>query len=290
LNFHLKTIREYIHLQDLVPDFLDNPEAMPDRLVDFGEVLERLPPDLSTQLLPKWKQLEGIIKTLEAWGDGGKVRPRGQHIVPGYFGDTSTQLYLFGQDLDWLTINGFFTTFTLPGERRWFFRPLTIFETRAVAHSMLWTIDCFGGAGQKAAALFFSKWYEDARVLPDYFFLFRLIAKFYGFASFAGLLTSFDPAKVREILQVLSAACWYALHAPPPIDESSAVLCNPVLRLLFFLFEYEDIAIGRKKASFGSLSEFADFVDTRPHARKANFPRQQPFWSIVRESCGMSPA
>lgn len=293
LNFHIKTIREYWSLQDFVPILLENPELIPERFVDFGSHWDRVrasPPEdsqvpwysrherESEELKKAWDSLRGQILTFEAWGDASNVEPLKWHIEKGWPGSTET-LKLFGRELLPVTVHDFLATVTIPHDASWYLRPLTLLETRAVAHSMRWVVHLLGDEGADALPGYFTKLYRRAGIPADYFFLFDLIASGWNFATFEELLQKAAPDLREHALSILSCACWYALQAPPPMDQQSLLTSNPILRLLVVLMAYDDFLAGRNKRSFASFVELANTLD------QSALPRQwgcRPIQDILR--------
>jgi hypothetical protein len=282
LNFHIKTIREYWSLQDFVPILLENPEMIPERFVDFDSHWDRVrtspPEDFqvpwyslrerdSEEIKKAWHSLRGQILTFEAWGDVSTVQPHERHIERGWAGSTGT-LKLFGRELLPITVHGFLATVTIPDGPSWYLRPLTILETRAVAHSMQWVIHLLGEDGFDALPGYFATMYRRAGLPADYFFLFDLVASAWNFPNFEELLQK-AALDVREhALSMLSCACWYAMQAPPLMDQHSLLTSNPIARLLVVLMAYDDFLAGRNKRSFTSFVELANTLD------QSTLPRQ----------------
>jgi hypothetical protein len=275
LNFHIKTMREYWSLQDFVPILLENPELIPDRFVDFGDHWDRvrasLPDDFqvpwyslrerdSEELKKAWDSLRGQILTFEAWGDASSVQPHKRHIERGWAGNAKL-LKLFGRELLPVTVHGFLATVTMPDGPSWYLRPLTLLETRAVAHSMQWVVHLLGDDGGDALPSYFARLYRRAGLPDDYFFLFDLLASGWNFPNFEELLQKASLDVRKHVLSLLSAACWYALQAPPPMDQDSLLTSNPIVRLLVVLMAYDDFLAGRNKRSFASFVELANTLD-----------------------------
>jgi hypothetical protein len=276
LNFHIKTMREYWSLQEFVPVLLENPELIPERFVDFDSHWKNLrasPPEASQvacyprregdsdELEKSWGSLRGQILTFEAWGDAGTVQPHKRHIEVGWGGNTET-LTLFGRELVPITVHGFLNTLTTPDCPGWYLRPLTLLETRAIAHSMRWIIHLLGDEGADALPAYFNALHRRPGQLDDdYFFLFDLIAGAWNFASFEELLQK-APLNMRDYaLRLLSTACWYALQAPPPMDEHSLLTSNPIVRLIVVLKAHAQLMASRDNRGFSSFVKFANTID-----------------------------
>lgn len=297
LNFHVKTMREYWSMQDFAPILLENPELIPQRFVDFGSHWDRVraaPPEDSqvpryslreqdsAELKKAWDCLRGQILTFEAWGDAGKVQPHESHIVSGWSGRTET-LKLFNRELVPVTVHGFLATVKTGDQRHYYLRPLTIFETRAAAHSMLWVIHLLGDDGADMLPKYFATFCKRAGQAPDYFFLFDLMASGWGFGNFEELLQKADRNLREDVLHMLSGACWYALHAPPPMDQDAVLNSNPIVRLLLVFMAYDDFVTGRNKRAFTSFVELADAIDQSTLARQWGFRPIQDILGFCRQ-------
>jgi hypothetical protein len=282
LHFHLKTIREYWSLQYFAPILLENPELIPERFVDFGSHYDRVTSSQAgtagvawyplrggdgEQLRNAWHALEEQIRTLEAWGDGSAVQPHRRHIEKGWAGRTDT-LRLFGRELQPVTVHGFLASVSLPGFLSWYLRPLTLFETRAVAHSMQWVLHLVGDDAADVLPSYFAALYRRKGLPPDYFFLFDLLASASGFASFEEFLAKGSPNARQNFLSALSFACWYALQAPPPMDQDAILTSNPIIRLLVILRAYDDLLV-ESKPPCNSFGDLANSLDELPRSRES---------------------
>ncbi len=288
LNYHMKTIKEYWNLQNFGPILLENPELIPDkarneRLVDFDSVRNRVvnstPEELripryslrewnSEELNKTWHSLRGQILTVEAWGID---IPPGKNQIKEICGDKNQTFRLFNQELQRVTVNGFLATIAMQEDENWYLRPTTLLETRAVANSMQWVIYLLGKDGAQALPHYFNVLYNRPYQYPDYWFLFDLIAKGWEFASFENLLQKANQDLIDHVLQMLSCACWYALQAPPLMEETgiSVLTSNPMIRLELILSVWDDFRTGKISRRFESFVEVANALDKSEIGRKA---------------------
>lgn len=285
LNFHSKTIREYWSMQDFAPVLLENPELIPERLIDFEThfaAVQRAGRDNveipwysmrawdSLELKTYWENLRGQVLTFEAWGDASTIRPLGYQIEPGLLGEPNS-ITIFGQKFEVVTVNSFFTSIRPNGVNNWYLRHLTILETRAVANSLNWHLSLLGDAGLPDVHRFFVDVYGHEDLPRDYLFLFDLIARGFGSESFAALLAKGAIGAIREALSMLITSCWYALQAPPPMDQMSLLASSSIVRLLVILQTFDDIRAGRRKGGFASFVDLAGEVDQSEQAMKMHF-------------------
>jgi len=273
VNFHAKTCREYINFQAFSQFLLADHKLVPagflayfeDYLIQGGMAL----PETASR---SWEHLRGQVLTFEAWGDGGMVRPRKKRIQPGW-GENRNPVQLLGNALHKVTVNGFFLTVGIPHHLDWYLRPLTLFETRAIANSVLWILYLLDqkGSAVEDVRSFLRAFYPKETCPPDYWLIFDLLANLWGYAGFDELLAGGSCNALRQVLMLASGASWYALHAPPPMGPDSGLTSNPVVRLLCFLQSLN--AAAKQKLKFESLVAFADQIDGSDLGRQYDCPR-----------------
>ncbi|HEX4020228.1 MAG TPA: hypothetical protein VHX63_03710 [Acidobacteriaceae bacterium] len=270
-NFQGKLFREYLAFQRFAPLFLR--EVVPhgnryrERFVDYDpSARDPRPPDASdashTSLQPDasgapdafhpsdaflaaWKEVHDIVATLEALGDGSML-PHKQNMVAGWGGNNST-IQLFRQPVHPITVRGFFNTVTTADHPDWYLRPSTIFETRAVVHCLMWILKLFGGdeRAREPLSIYLDSFYGPTMVGPDYTFVLDVIATGWG-STFSDFVRTAPMPSLRQFLMLTDASCWYALQAPPPMPDASAVRSSPIVRLMHALRFFNDAIADRR--------------------------------------------
>ncbi|MFN0192836.1 MAG: hypothetical protein ACKVP5_12825 [Aestuariivirga sp.] len=235
-------IREYLILQNYLPRALDHPDY-----IEALRVLPKLtePPkgllDEEKDLSAHWNALTQVVRKTLAWGDLGSLRPPASQIVSGWSGGFLGEQDYFGTNtpIETITVLKSFMSFRPKAAGNWYLRPMTIFEAKALASTMLYILDISGDLSE--VALYFRRVYLDhaGDLEPDYLFLLDTLAQIHGPEDFAAALESGNLAGVRHILLMASALGWFALQAPPVVpgvEGVSAVSGNPVMRLFVALF------------------------------------------------------
>ncbi len=265
-NLHVKTIREYWSMQDFAPKLLEHPELIPPRLVDFDDhIRSRVIPD---EMRQSWEALRGQVFTFEAWGDAATVEPHRLRITKGWPGSTEP-VHLFGAAFERIMVHGFFATLAVPDQMGWYLRPLSLLESRAVAHSLLWCLHLLGEAGRGSVHDYFTSLYPRDSREPDYFFLLDALSRAFGLDRFETVLDRGTSLQLSQVLKLTSATAWYALQAPPPLSPESALLSSPAARLLLVLkFVEEAMSAGQ---TFRSFVDLANQLDATAHARQLGF-------------------
>jgi hypothetical protein len=258
LHYYTNTLREYWLLQKFVPIILDDPQTV-DRmkfLAGFGENS----PLQSENYKELWKSLEQMIHVFYAWGDASGVKPLGKYIKEGWDdgGLLPGDYFGVGVDLERITVLNLFPTLRIPGgDRLWYLRPLTIFETKALVNSFLFIGYVLGDRAGPAFLDYYERLYLERKdQLPkDYFFLLDMGAGLYGLPDFHTLLQQDRPEMIRSTLLMLSSICWFALQAPPPLRDEDPCVANPILRLILAFRFFAAFSRGQLNVSFRSTAE-----------------------------------
>jgi hypothetical protein len=260
-NFHSKLFRQYLAMQDFTPVLLASGQLPNTRLVDWNPEVQN---NLEFQL--RWKALCDPTVTLEALGDGG-MRPRTQHIKPGWAGNTK-QVFMLGAALNRVTVRGFLYTLAEPDDPDWYLRPSTILEARAVVHALAWILHLFGGteAARGPLRLYLDTFYPREDKAHDYRLVLDILASLFESESFYELIEHADIQIINYIFVSVDSACWYALHAPPPMPSGSAIHSNPVIRLIYYL---QFMArCHEQKRGFSSAVDAMNAMDLAPGAKE----------------------
>ena len=247
-NFHSKLFREYRAFQRLAPLMLREGSVPAGRFVDYDPAAGGKHP--SDEFLSAWKEAHDIDATLEALGDGG-MPPRAQNVTPGW-GDSNKPLVLLNHPVDRVTVRGFLYTIAVPDEPGWYLRPSTILETRAMTHCLMWILKLFGHDERALdpICIYLDAFYGRETIAPDYRFLFdQLEGALAGGNGFHTFVRKAPAQLLRQFLMMADAACWYALQAPPPMEDASALRSNPVIRLIHALRFLYDAYRNRKAYS-----------------------------------------
>jgi hypothetical protein len=285
LQYYANTLREYWRLQEFFPAVLDNRDT-----VQYVRFLAGLSDDLPATgfaddtLATLWKTAEQLIHIFYAWGDASTVMPLAKYIAPGWSPAIVRPADYFGAgiDLEPVTVLNIFYTFRLPGgDDLWYLRPLTIFETKAVVNALLFILNVLGDAGRDDCVLYYETVYlrRKAELSKDYFFLLDLGARLYDEPDFHTLLRRAEPAIIRSTLLMLSAMCWYALQAPPPLKDEDPRVANPILRLCV---AYRFL----RAAARGGVPPFATMADGLIQAERSRGAAayfQKPIKAIIAD-------
>jgi len=230
-NFHGKLFREYRAMQRFAPLLLAGPVPA-GRFVDYDPFAQAQAP--SQDFIAAWREVHDIVATLEALGDGG-VPPHARNIALGW-GDELKPLVLLNHPLDRVMVRGFLYTVALPDEPGWYLRPSAILEARALVHCLKWICKLFGKDERARGPIltYLESYYASEFAAPDYRFLLDVLALGWG-KDFLSFVQAADMRLVQQLLMMMDAACWYALQAPPPMPDASAVRSSPILRLFHAL-------------------------------------------------------
>jgi hypothetical protein len=229
VNYHGKLFREYRAFQRFAPLLLREAGPPCGRFVDYDPVARgQLPSD---EFQAAWREVHDIDATLEALGDGG-MPPRTQNVIPGW-GDKSKTLVILNQPVDRVTVHGFLYTVVVPNEPGWYLRPSSILETRALLHCLQWILHLLGNdeRARELACIYLDSFYGRETIAPDYRFLFDLCAKAWE-KDFHTFVREAPIPLLQQFLMMTDAACWYALQAPPPMPDASAIRSSPIIRLI----------------------------------------------------------
>ncbi len=136
-----------------------------------------------------------------------------------------------------MTIHELLPTVSIPDTGGAYLKPLTILETRAVAHTALFLLTRLGGDDAAAAdiALFLETFYTPREAFPDYRFLLDLFAELQGGKNFVDLVEKRGAGGLVVALKAMAIVCWYALHAPPESRPEGQANASPMLRLVIAL-------------------------------------------------------
>jgi hypothetical protein len=234
-------MREYLILQSYLPRALDHPGY-----IETLRVLPKLtePPKgllEEGELRAHWDALTQVVRRTLAWGDLGSLKPPASQISPGWNAEFIGEHDYFrtGAPVETVSVLKSFLSFRPAGAGSWYLRPMTIFEAKALASTMLYILDISGDLNE--VELYFQRVYLDhaGDLEPDYLFLLDTLAQLHGPENFAAAIESGNLNGVRHILLLASALGWFALQAPPVLPGVagiSAVSGNPVLRLFVALF------------------------------------------------------
>lgn len=170
------------------------------------------------------------------------MRPPQDQIVRGWgAGDTNATIQLgISSELERVCVCGSFLSVRPVDNPTWYIRPLTLFEAKAVANTLLYILE-ISPTPLHDAKLYFDAFYyaSDQELRPDYTFAIDAVSRRHGFDSFYHALTSASLPVVRHLLIISGGLAWFALHAPPTTEasEEAVMASNPVLRFIAGLAE-----------------------------------------------------
>jgi hypothetical protein len=268
LQYYVNTLREYWHLQEFVPQVLDDPET-----IDSMRFIVGLSGDVTDreEIKGLWTELKGIIHNFYAWGDASNVVPLGKYAEEGWSDDFkgASDLFGVGIDMEPITLLRMFHTFRVSGKDKfWYLRPLTIFETKAIVNSLLFILHLFGNQGPEICHRYYERVYlQRKKELPqDYFFVLDLGARLYGANDFEALLKLNNPEMLKSTLLILSTICWYALQAPPFLKGQDQRIGNPILRFWACFMFWRGIVRRTLHVQFTSSAEALAVLDDSKQA------------------------
>jgi hypothetical protein len=185
-----------------------------------------MPADIASEpvLAALWPRLRETARRTLAWGDLGKLRPPETEITPGWHSELDATEFPFehGELVELVTVCGQVRTFRPVGTVGWYVRPMTIFEARALANTLLHVLDLTAGNAHELRLYFDACYGERASELePDYLYLFDLMSRIMGPSSFAAALATENAAQIGTLLRLVSGVCWFALQAPPVSGDST---------------------------------------------------------------------
>ncbi len=238
VNYLSMLSREYEVLQEFVPHALDRLKTLP-TLRLLHSITDELPAEVEEDpyLAQRWPALSACLRKLLAWGDLGSRRPPRDQIRLGW-GEAHPVEPIelgIGSKLEPITVCDSFLTFCPENDTSWYLRPLTLFEAKAVANTLLYILEISPDPIVDLTAYFdtfFGNVKDDLH--PDYLFLIDAVARRHGFESFREALCTCDRSIIRHLLIVSGGLGWFALHAPPATEpsEEAVLAANPVLRLI----------------------------------------------------------
>lgn len=236
-------LHEYLTMQDYVPQLLTR-DDFASGLPILRSAGQAPPKAIDEDLMPLWLGIDAIVRKAMAWGDIGERHPPASEIRPGLPGLPPSGEYLgTGQTVEWVGVFKSFQSFRVSDKDRWYLRPTTILETKAVAGTLLHLLDF--APTEDDARRFYDAIYASRRDdLPkDYFFIVDTIAKASGFATFDVVMRESSRTTIRHMLLLSQSLSWFAMHASPVPqgDRSTTSLKgNPAVRMFVGLFLLPD--------------------------------------------------
>ncbi|MFS8111390.1 hypothetical protein QD460_06680 [Rhizobium jaguaris] len=244
VQYLIGAVEEYLLLQEFVPLALDREQTL-GALTLLKNVTDGLPSDAAKEprLAGLWPRLHEVVRRTLAWGDLGNRRPPESEITRGWFEESEhlERLKLSQQDpIELITVCGSVCTFRPKGTKGWYVRPMTIFEAKALANTLLHVLKLSGGQVDEVR-LFFNACYGDRleELEPDYLYIFDVVARILGPLSFQHALATAKSDQIATLLRIVSGVCWFALHAPPVLGDSklSSAAASVTIRLFVALQE-----------------------------------------------------
>jgi hypothetical protein len=247
-NFHCKALQEYLIFQQFASELLKNPKIINNRmrLLDFDSVVSAKSNKVSNKLNEKWKLLKKKILFSDAYFRIGKdIVSSSTYSKIHNLSKIDKYFRILGENHEIVIVNEFMITIKIPGDHNHYLRPITILETRALAHSLRWILDQLGNNELALMQLvnYLKTFYTHELISPDYDFVLGLFLNKIGkinLTNYAGL-EKVNPKGISLFLYLISWFCWYALQAPPLVDSrSSLAASSPVFRFLLALRYFLD--------------------------------------------------
>lgn len=229
-------IKEYQLLQEIMPRLLD------ERYFKTGfpilALADQIPPSVmgNGALLSLWNEFRPYLLRAVAWGDMGDVRPDASKITIGWPGlaPPAGPYFKTSDTIELIVVNKIFCSFRLEGAGNKYVRPTSILETKALAGTLLRLLDIVPDSRDM------SQYYEavygahQEGLQHDYLLTIDIIARMHGSPNFGALLAKANRSRIRHLLLITQAVCWFALHGSPiPQGHvgTGGLSGNPVVRL-----------------------------------------------------------
>lgn len=182
---------------------------------------------------------------------------------------------VLGKKFEKLTVRDFFLTIKISEDNK-YLTPIAILESRALINCIQWIYWTMGNiaACRDAILVYLSEIYQNT--IPEYTFVVNLFAQYYGYRDLQHFIENHPLRDLEHLLIMINACCWYALQAPPPMNEYSLHNSNPIARILLCINAVQD-CIEREDA-FAHIPQFLDSVDRSQSALNLFF---QPIRSIL---------
>ena len=165
-------------------------------------------------------------------------------------------------------------TVRIPEDPAYYLRPLTILETRALAHSLMWILYVFDfdETSKNDVLLYLQAFYNS--VTPDYRFILDLFSKAGGKNRFIDFMKESEARQIYDFLDYISAICWYSLQAQA-ISEGDATFfpSSPVFRLMYalkFLEGHIHEAI-KNPQNILTIQQLYNYIDKRANEASVQF-------------------
>lgn len=250
-------IDEYLLMQDYLPHALDLPKHFD--ALSFRWQSRRDTPNLditqSEFLSEIWPHFDRLITRQMGWGDIGDQNVDAGQINPGWqeaFPDTGS-FFFTNENYRLLNVRGDVFSFAPTSDKRirrnWFVRPLTILEGKAVAHSLLYLASLpFEGIADDIV-LFYRAFYAERRnhSAPDYLFVLDTVSQQWNKNNFDDIVEARDLQQLRAVLRTTQLICWFAMHAPAPINGDTKFASDPNARLFVALRWFSEYMLDPSK-------------------------------------------
>ncbi len=269
VQYLMAAVEEYLLLQEFVPQAVDREETLC-ALTLLKNLTDGLPSDAAKEprLVQLWPRLHQVLRRTLAWGDLGSRKPPESEIALGWFGRSEDLdgLGLSPHDpIELITVCGLVRTFRPKGIKGWYVRPMTIFEAKALANTMLHVLKLSGGQVDEVR-LFFDACYGDRleELEPDYLYIFDVVARIIGPLSFRDALAAARSDQIATLLRIVSGVCWFALQAPPVFEDSKLSPAAASVTIRLFVALHELASQLRQRPQLGVVSALcSQFESTR---------------------------
>jgi hypothetical protein len=266
INYQSKLLREYLNLQDFYKEVANNNDFIGDwtRLIDLDFSKTPLENFNISSIKLKWEQLKGQLYYFDALFDFNNWGKRNLKI--GWNQDTN-EISIFKKSYKKVTVRDFFLTIQI-SDNGDYLTPIAILECRAILNSIRWIISCFGVEYSKPVIeLYYRHIYSELG--SSYRFILDLLADLHNLEKFEDLIEKYSINYLDSIFKACLGCCWYALNAPPPMNQNSLHNSNPVARLIISLKELgKSLKLNKP---FSPMPEFLDYIDSSEDAQDLYF-------------------
>jgi len=208
---------ELLAFQDFVEVFLRRPDSVPTgNIASLGQIFLDGEQRLAEPFRSQWRRLDAYLGQARVWRDFDDLPV--QSIEP-----TGERVEVLHTGFHAVSVDGWWPSYTVAGQRDWFIGPVSVLELRGVCASLSWVLTAlrdWDGANDVASALV-AEIYPDG-VGYDYRFALELAAAAGRCASFDELLRTRPAGLVSFCLTMFYRAGWVALHTLGDLVDTEA--------------------------------------------------------------------
>ena len=248
--YHASCCAEYVAMQRFAPEICSSAESF------INEPLASLRDCPVLGGSSAWDNLRTWVRFFDAC--------RG---APNWAVDSSASanVQLFGVTLSYCRIYNSFESVRSLAFPRYYLRPTSLLETRAVVHSLRYILFLFDKqeAARHAIQCYIDSYYPAGNSTLDYTFVLDLFARMYsGIGSFTQLIAKAPTEAIDSWLLLLDGICWYSLQAPPRLDFGSSRAVGPVERFIFGALHFARRLARERELKIKSVVSLLNGMDT----------------------------